>query len=320
VLNGAAGADTMTGGAGNDTYVVDNAGDKAVEGAAGGSDTVQSSITFTLQTEVERLTLTGTSAINGSGNSLANTITGNAASNVLNGASGADSMTGGAGNDTYVVDNAGDKTIEAAAGGSDTVQSSVTFTLQAEVEKLTLTGSAATSGTGNTVGNTLIGNASANTLDGKAGADTLTGGAGADIFALTSSLGSDLVTDFTSGADKLRLSQAAIRIGDGDTIIEGASAVTGPNGFGSTAELVVVTHNIAGSITAASAATAVGHANNAYHAGDTRLFVVDNGSDSAVYLFKSANADSVVSANELSLLITLDNTASTAVTDYLFGT
>jgi hypothetical protein len=53
--------------------------------------------------------------------------------------------------------------------------------------------------------------------------------------------------------------------------------------------------------------------------GDTRLFVVDNGSDSAVYLFKAANADSTISASELTLLATLDNAANTTVTDYLFG-
>jgi len=310
VLKGGAGADTMTGGAGNDTYVVDDTGDKTIEAAGGGVDLVQSSVSVTLQASVENLTLTGTWDIDGTGNALANILTGNSAANVL---------TGGAGNDTYIVDNAGDKTIEAVGGGTDLVQSSISFTLQDEVENLTLTGNAAIDGTGNSLANTLVGNAGANVLDGKAGSDKLTGGVGADIFALTSSLGSDLIADFTSGVDKLRLSQAAFHIGDGDTAVENAVSVAGPNGFNTSAELVVVTHDIAGSITAASAATAIGHANGNYAAGDTRLFVVDNGDDSAVYLFKSADANATVSASELTLLATLDNTASTTVGDYVFG-
>ena len=67
---------------------------------------------------------------------LFNFLTGNAAANRLDGGAGADIMTGGAGNDTYVVDNAGDVVTEAAGGGTDTVESSITFTLGAEVENL----------------------------------------------------------------------------------------------------------------------------------------------------------------------------------------
>ncbi|MEK8032072.1 hypothetical protein AACH06_14695 [Ideonella sp. DXS29W] len=319
VLDGSAGADSLTGGAGNDTYVVDNAGDKTIEQAAGGIDLVESSVSHTLQAEVEKLTLTGFSAINGTGNTLANTIVGNWADNRLDGVAGADSMTGAEGNDTYVVDNSGDKTIEQAHGGTDLVQSSIGFALQAEVENLTLTGGAAINGTGNALANAIVGNAANNVLDGMAGNDRLSGGAGADIFALTSSLGSDLITDFTRGIDKLRLSQAAFDVGDGDTTVENAVLMNGPNGFNTSAELIVVAHDITGDITAASAATAIGHANSNYAVGDTRVFVVDNGSDSAVYLFKSADTNSTVGAGELTLLATLDDTAATGVSEYIFG-
>lgn len=93
------GADTMIGGAGNDSYFVENAGDKAVETANQGKDSVNSRVTFTLPSNVENLTLTGTPAINGTGNGLVNVIAGNVANNQLSGLAGNDILSGGGGND-----------------------------------------------------------------------------------------------------------------------------------------------------------------------------------------------------------------------------
>ncbi|MBD2139957.1 hypothetical protein H6F39_00795 [Anabaena sp. FACHB-1250] len=192
-LNGGAGTDTLIGGLGNDIYVVDSTTDIITELANGGTDTIQSSATLTLATNVENLTLTGTAAINGTGNAGNNVITGNSANNILDGGAGTDTLIGGLGNDIYVVDSATDTITENASGGTDTIQSSVTYTIAtlalANVENLTLTGTAAINGTGNAANNVITGNTANNTLNGGAGNDTLNGGAGND--TLTGGVGKD---------------------------------------------------------------------------------------------------------------------------------
>ena len=122
VIDGKTGADTMSGGLGDDTYVVDNVGDVVLENAGEGKDTIVSSVSYTLAAGVENLTLTGNSAINGTGNELDNVLIGNGADNIL---------TGGAGNDTYVVDSVSDVIIENAGEGTDKVESAITYTLGA---------------------------------------------------------------------------------------------------------------------------------------------------------------------------------------------
>lgn len=212
VLDGGSGNNGLRGGAGNDTYVVNSNGDTVDERIytgsntannntdAGGVDTVLSSISYTLTSStatgnasrglIENLTLTGNGSINGTGNALDNVIVGNSGNNTLNGGAGADTMTGGAGNDTYVVDNAGDTVNEQAGGGTDSVQSSVNYTLGANLENLSLTGNASINGTGNAQANTLNGNGGANLLDGGDGADRLYGGLGRDV--LTGGTGADI--------------------------------------------------------------------------------------------------------------------------------
>lgn len=181
-------ANVLNGGDGNDTYYV-GAGDTVVEGSGSlsGTDTVISSVGFVLGANVENLILTGNAGSisgqvgsSGTGNALNNVITGSVGNNYIDGGIGADTMIGGLGSDTYVVDNAGDVIIEvntALRNNADTVLSSVSYTLGADIEGLTLTGTAA-NGTGNAKSNLLIGNSSINTLTGGDGDDTYVVGAG----------------------------------------------------------------------------------------------------------------------------------------------
>jgi Ca2+-binding RTX toxin-like protein len=103
LLDGAAGADKMVGGNGDDTYVVDNARDTVVEGSAsGGVDTVVSTISYTLGTNVENLILTGSTGVSGTGNALANVLSGSDGADTLTGLAGNDVLQGGAGNDLLI--------------------------------------------------------------------------------------------------------------------------------------------------------------------------------------------------------------------------
>ncbi len=285
ILNGGIGADTLIGNAGDDTYVVDNALDIVDDGSNAGTDTVQSAVNFNLSAavgDIEKLTLTGTAAINGTGNGLANTITGNTGANIIegkggadildgaagadtlsyatsgagvaitltgavaslasggdadgdsiknfenitgsafadaltgdslaniiDGGAGADLMAGGLGNDTYMVDDLGDSVTEnLSTGGVDLVKSSVDFTLGANLENLTLTGSADVDATGNGLANILNGNGFNNRLDGGLGADKMIGGLGDDTYVV--GIAADGVTELAGqGTDTVETSLAS---------------------------------------------------------------------------------------------------------------
>lgn len=226
-LDGGLGSDVMYGGSGNDTYIVNIASDQAIEdiaGAAGGTlDEVQTSVTYTLGNNIERLYLTGDSNISGTGNDLNNLMTGNANDNslrgglgndtirgyggrdYLDGGIGSDSMHGGQGNDSYVVDNTGDIAAEGGVaddliGGIDNVYASVSHNLGDGIENLTFTGAANLNGSGNTKNNVLIGNDGRNVLNGREGHDEIFGGAENDL--LYGDFGNDTLSG-GSGNDTL---------------------------------------------------------------------------------------------------------------------
>ena len=199
-LDGGAGVDRLVGGAGNDVYVVDDYRDTVVEEKNGGTDEIRTALSaYILTGEVENLTYTGSGSFQAIGNALDNVITGGSGSNrllggagndtliggaaadTLDGGNGADRMIGGGGNDIYFVDNPGDVVVEEANGGIDTVYSTITYTLSANVENLQLYGTATIDGTGNDGANTIVGNGAANRLNGGAGNDVLYGGSGDDV-------------------------------------------------------------------------------------------------------------------------------------------
>ena len=182
-LDGGADADAMYGGQDNDTYYVDNINDRVVENANEGADTINSSITYTLGSHVENLTLIGNGDIWGYGNDLDNIIRGNSGDNLIDGRKGADQMYGGAGNDIYKVDNVGDRIFEEAFSGNDTVEAVGSYSLlNTHVENLTLLG-AVSYGRGNEANNVIdardalaeSGSGGVITLEGYSGNDTIHG-------------------------------------------------------------------------------------------------------------------------------------------------
>ena len=263
----------MLGGFGNDTYVVDNAGDMPIEEAGAGIDRVNSSISFSLNTatraNIEHLTLTAAAGI-GIGNALANQILGNNVANNLqglagddflfgggandvlsggfgndvhNGGIGADNMQGGFGNDTYFIDNGADFVFEAAGAGIDRIVSSINLTLntvpRANVENLSLSGAAAF-GQGNALGNSIVGTNFANNLQGLGGNDNLAGLGGNDL--LLGGVGND-VHNGGLGADNMQGgigNDSYIVDNAGDFVFEAAAS-----GFDSILSSISLTLNVA---------------------------------------------------------------------------
>lgn len=320
------------GGLGNDSYVVDSAGDVVIENANAGVDEVLSSISFTLGNNFENLFLQDTptlSRIDGTGNAVNNNIQGSNGNNLLSGlggndsingiggndtidggsgndtldgsfgndsvfggigndflqgdggggigndtldgGAGADTMQGGLGNDVYIVDNVGDIVTELLIG-TDTVQSSVNFTLGANLENLDLIGTASINGTGNELNNTINGNSGDNLLLGgagndrinsQAGNDVLNGQAGSDQYVFAggtfsaANFGVDTIEQFTQNLDKIVLSKATF----------GLASSLG-NGFSVASEFAVVAND---TVAATSGARIV------YSAETNNLFFNQNG-------------------------------------------
>jgi len=237
-LDGSTGEDTLEGGTGNDSYTIADSTDIIIETSSLATelDTVRASINYTLEAaNVENLTLIGTATI-GSGNNLNNIINGNVLNNTLDGGlgndtiidslgghdsldggngndnlnpgAGNDTLAGGIGNDIYQIDSVEDVVIETSPLISelDHVISTITYTLGANLNLLTLSGTANIDGTGNELSNTITGNSGINLLIGGAGNDNITGGTGND--TITGGTGNDTITG-GAGNDSFTFSDSA---------------------------------------------------------------------------------------------------------------
>ncbi len=231
LLDGKAGIDTLIGGKGNDTYLLDNVGELALvqENANEGTDTLKvgyvnkgKALTIDLNQNnllnFENVTVAGAGLFNLTGNAQNNilignmgnnTLSGGAGDDVLDGKKGVDTLKGGTGNDTYYVYSNKDVVIENASEGTDTVRVvsylKNSYTLAANVENAIVDSKAAISLTGNALSNTLTGNDVANTLNGGLGVDTLIGGKGNDTYVVDNA-GDSVIENVNQGADTVNAS------------------------------------------------------------------------------------------------------------------
>lgn len=185
-LSGGIGTNALIGGTGDDTYVVDSASDLVHENANEGTDTVQSSVSYTFGANVENLVLLGSGAINGTGNELNNVITGNSGANTIYGGAGDDTITdtggnnsiyGGDGNDTVTINYVGANLLEGGAGN----------------DTLTVTHNSANGYDAGYYNEST-------TFVGGAGNDRMVGSSGADTYVFNRGDGSDTILDIGTNA------------------------------------------------------------------------------------------------------------------------
>ncbi len=260
--DGLGAADTLIGGAGNDTYVVRTSSTQVFEGAAGGTaDRVLVSTSFALAagSAVEFLATTdaaGTSSIHLVGNALAQRITGNAGSNSLaDGKGAADTLVGGAGSDTYYISTATTVIVEVAGAGFDSVATMVSFALAADddIQQMKAFFSLPVPSI-NLTGNALVqwveGNEGNNRLDGKGGSDTLLGFGGSDVFVFTAALGVtniDEIMDYEVTDDRIDIDNAVFT-GLATGALTAASFASNITGFATTAAQRIIYESDAGKL------------------------------------------------------------------------
>jgi Ca2+-binding RTX toxin-like protein len=227
-LNGGSGEDILSGGLGNDRLyggtendeLQGNEGDDKLYGEAGndhlfgqvgddilyGGDGDDILYGFTASNEDKQSLDTGESdndyLYGGSGQDI---LFGDLGNDYLDGGADADSMVGGLGDDTYIVNSVNDSIYEKSNEGYDTVISSTSYLLNANIEQLRLLEGFNIHGTGNAQDNKIIGNSSDNILDGVTGADQMIGGLGDDTYYVDN-IGDKVVENNNEGTDTIQSS------------------------------------------------------------------------------------------------------------------
>ena len=345
-INGGADSDQVSGNAGNDTLRGDAGNDQlygglgidSILGGDGDDDLYGDINDYGYGDSLDTFTnSSGVTTVYG------NRLFGEAGNDELTGGAGADTMDGGADND-YLYGRGGNDSLlggsgdDSLYGGSNSYGSSPTGndTLNGGVGDDYLYG-----GDGNDIlqasGNLL------STSNYSVSGDFLSGGAGDDSFRLSEAYGTtyngyssnyfatgNFIDDFVSGSDKLGISKALV--GNGDTVLTSAVATAGTGSVGSAtqfskaAELVLFSgdtgltfshgYSLASYIESTNVATAIGSANANFAIGDKRLFVLNDGSHSAIFQFESAGADATVSATELKLMGVVGDNAGLLASDF----
>jgi Ca2+-binding RTX toxin-like protein len=291
-------ADTLIGGVGNDTFIVNNSLDVVQDTATGAANLVQASVSYTLPTNVNALTLTGTAALAATGNAAADIITANSGNDTLAAGSGAATLIGGTGNDTFVVNSATDVVQDASTTATNTLQSSISTTLMANVNTLVLTGTGMLTGTANGANDTLVSNS---------GIDTLVGGAGNDIFVVNNS--ADVILNATANDTIESSVNFTLPTGINNLLLIGSGNISGTGNSG--ADVLTAGAGIDTLIAGAGVATLNGGTGN-----DT--FVVNSTLD-VVQDSLTTTANNIVSSVSYSLptnvdALTLSGTANLTAT------
>jgi Ca2+-binding RTX toxin-like protein len=337
-LDGQTGSDTLAGGQGNDDYTIDDLTDKVIESTSAGDDRVTSNVdNYVLAANVEALLL-GTSILNGTGNSLDNSIIGNALANSLsgaagndtftagaqndtiNGGAGDDSMAGGTGDDLYYADSLLDQIVEADSEGTDSVLASIeSYVLAANIELLELSAGIVT-GIGNSTVNTLLGNTIANslagdsgndtlwglagndTLDGGAGDDSLIGGSGDDFYIVDSTL--DTILELSAGGtDTVFANLATYTINNQiENLVLGLGGVSGIGSSGANSILGNASGNSLDGGAGIDTLTGAG-GNDTYFVSDSADLIIEEG-DAGTDIVYSSVSGYTLSANVEGLVLT----------------
>ncbi|WP_085317240.1 calcium-binding protein [Derxia lacustris] len=346
-LYAGAGNDTLRGGRDKDTLYGDD-GDDSLDGGSGYDDLDGGDGNDSLDGGANADTLRGgggdDSLTGGNGNDWFtdyseydtgnDTLSGGNGNDTFMGGDGNDRIDGGDGNDWLIFSyGSGEAVTASLAAGTATFGATSSFTLSS-IENLGGTGkSDRLTGDrgdnqleGSSGDDTILGGDGNDTLAGESGADVLYGGAGADRFQMPASsyAYSDRIADFASSVDHIAIESTGwfYSVGNADATIDNASVATTTGGFSKAAELVIFTNDFAGSaepyVSNGAVASAIGSADAAYAVGDSRIFVIDNGSDTTVWAFHARDADANVEANELDLLALLTGVTDTALGDYQF--